>query len=237
MYDDDGRWWSDSPDEPEEISVPGLPRPILIKEDLRFGTGGRVWNTALALVGHLAEHPALIAEKRRIIELGSGSGFIGIACSVLLSAHAGADGMCGADGPRITVTDMESVLPFMRENIRANACAGGVEAATLMWGCTDVSEFGAPVDAVLMADVAYTDSYAELATTLASLCGPETLVLHGYASRKKDVGQLFFEEIKQRGFATEALELPSSVIGWPDGWANGISLYQHRLVAGHNSQS
>lgn len=231
MYDDDGRWWSDSPNEPEEISVPGLPRPIIIKEDLRFGTGGSVWNTALALVGHLAEHPALLSEKRRIIELGSGTGFIGIACSILLSAHAGVDGMCQADGPRITVTDVESVMPLLRETIRANGVAGGVEAATLFWGRTDVSEFGAPVDAVLMADVAFTDAHAELATTLASLCGPETLVLHGYKSRRAGVGQLFFEEIKQHGFTTEALELPTSVLGWPDGWADGISLYQHRLAA------
>ena len=222
MYDDDGNWWSDSPEEPEAISVPGLPRPIHIREDLRFGTGGRVWNTALALVGHLAEYPALISEKRRIIELGSGSGFIGIACGMLLPARM------AVDGPRVTVTDVESMIPYMRENIVANGVADGVEAATLMWG-TDVSEFGAPVDAVLMADVAFTDAYAELATTLASLCGPETLVLHGYASRRGNVGNLFFEEVKRLGFTTEALDLPSSVIGWPDGWANGISLYQHRL--------
>ena len=221
MYDDDGRWWSDSPDEAEAISVPGLPRSIHIKEDLRFGTGGRVWNTARALVGHLAEHPALISEKRRIIELGSGTGLIGIACGMLLSAHT------GVDGPRVAVTDMESVMPFLRENIESNGVVGAVEAAPLLWG-TDVSDFGAPVDAVLMADVAYTDAYAELAATLASLCGPETLVLHCYATRKKDVGQLFFDEIKRLGFTTEALDLPSFVIGWPDGWANGITLYQHR---------
>ena len=70
------------------------------------------------------------------------------------------------------------------------------------------------------------------ATTLASLCGPETLVLHGYKSRREGVGQLFFEEIKQQGFTTEALDLPTSVLGWPDGWADGISLYQHRLGLG-----
>ena len=94
--------------------MPGLPRSIHVKEDLRFGTGGRVWNTARALVAHLAEHPALISEKRRIIELGSGTGLIGIACGMLLSAHT------GVDGPRVTVTDMESVMPFLRENIESN---------------------------------------------------------------------------------------------------------------------
>ena len=113
----------------------------------------------------------MISEKRRIIELGSGTGLIGIACGMLLSAHT------GVDGPRVAVTDMESVMPFLRENIESNGVVGAVEAAPLLWG-TDVSDFGAPVDAVLMADVAYTDAYAELAATLASLCGPETLVLH-----------------------------------------------------------
>ena len=233
VYDDDGNWWAESSDEPTaEISVPGLLRPILIKEDLRFGTGGVIWNTALALVGHLVEHRALISEKRRIIELGSGTGFLGIACSMLLSAHTGVDGGIGrADGPRVTVTDVESVIPLLREHIEANGVAGGVEAATLFWGRTDASEFGAPVDCCLMADVAFTDAYAELAATLASLCGPETLVLHGYKSRREGVGQLFFEEIKRLGFVTEELDLPSCVIGWPDGWADGISLYQHRLIA------
>ncbi|EOD32297.1 hypothetical protein EMIHUDRAFT_231045 [Emiliania huxleyi CCMP1516] len=62
---------------------------------------------------------------------------------------------------------MESVMPFLRENIESNGVVGAVEAAPLLWG-TDVSDFGAPVDAVLMADVAYTDAYAELAATLAS---------------------------------------------------------------------
>jgi predicted nicotinamide N-methyase len=232
MYDDDGRWWpEEDTHETEEIIVPGLPRPILIKEDLRFGTGGVVWNTALALVDHLVEHPALISDKQHIIELGSGTGFIGIACSILLSTGVGSTCPAGGlpDGPRITVTDYESVIPLLREHIGLNDVAGGVEAATLFWGHTDVSEFGTPVDAVLMADVAFTDAYAELATTLANLCGPETLVLHGYKSRRGNVGQLFFEEIKRHGFTTEALDLPSSVIGWPDGWADGVTLYQHRL--------
>ena len=61
----------------------------------------------------------------------------------MLSAHAGVDGMCQADGPRITVTDVESVMPLLRETIRANGVAGGVKAATLFWGRTDVIEFGA----------------------------------------------------------------------------------------------
>ena len=226
VYDDDGRWWPDNPSEVEEISVPGHARSIKVKEDLRFGTGGRVWNTALALVSLLAEHPDLISDKRHIVELGSGTGFLGIACSILLSAHTGLD-LHRPDGPRITVTDRESLIPIMKEHIRINGVADGVEAATLVWGA-DVSAFGAP-DAVLMADVAFTDAYADLAATLASLCGPETLVLHGFKARREGVGQLFLEEIKRLGFTTEALDMPSSVIGWPDGWADGISLYQHRL--------
>ena len=78
-----------------------------------------------------------------------------------------------------------------------------------------------------MADVAFTDAYSELATTLASLCGPETLVLHGYKSRREGVGQLFFEAIKQLGFITKELDISSSYGGWTD----GLLLYEHRLAS------
>ncbi|OWM66373.1 protein N-lysine methyltransferase METTL21A [Punica granatum] len=88
--------------------------------------------------------------RLRILELGSGTGLVGIAAAVAL----------GAD---VTVTDLPHVLPNLHFNAEANASilaatGGTVRVATLRWGeAEDVELIGNEFDLVLGSDVVYYD--------------------------------------------------------------------------------
>ncbi|GAA0148339.1 protein modifying enzyme [Lithospermum erythrorhizon] len=96
----------------------------------------------------------------RILELGSGTGIVGIAAAATLGAN-------------VTVTDLPHVLPNMVHNIGLNvevvkARSGNVEAAPLRWGeMEDMEAIGRDFDIILASDVVYHDHlYEPLLQTL-----------------------------------------------------------------------
>ncbi|CAA7056943.1 unnamed protein product [Microthlaspi erraticum] len=95
-----------------------------------------------------------------ILELGSGTGIVGIAAAVTLSAN-------------VTVTDLPHVLDNLNFNADANAqvvgrFGGKVHVAPLRWGeSDDVALLGGNVDLVIASDVVYHDHlYEPLLETL-----------------------------------------------------------------------
>ncbi|CAN6916048.1 unnamed protein product [Brassica oleracea] len=95
-----------------------------------------------------------------ILELGSGTGVVGIAAAITLSAN-------------VTVTDLPHVLDNLSFNAEANAQTvarfeGQVHAAPLRWGeADDVEVLGRNVDLVVASDVVYHDHlYEPLLKTL-----------------------------------------------------------------------
>ncbi|KAF2543620.1 hypothetical protein F2Q68_00030585 [Brassica cretica] len=95
-----------------------------------------------------------------ILELGSGTGVVGIAAAITLSAN-------------VTVTDLPHVLDNLSFNAEANAqtvarFGGQVHAAPLRWGeADDVELLGRNVDLVVASDVVYHDHlYEPLLKTL-----------------------------------------------------------------------
>ncbi|KAL7090393.1 hypothetical protein ACP275_12G038300 [Erythranthe tilingii] len=99
--------------------------------------------------------------RLRILELGSGTGLVGIAAAALLGAS-------------VTVTDLPHVLPNLQFNVDANAgilaAAGGgtVGVAALAWGDrAHMEAVGMDYDIVLGSDVVYHDHlYEPLLQTL-----------------------------------------------------------------------
>ncbi|CAA3014454.1 N-lysine methyltransferase METTL21A-like [Olea europaea subsp. europaea] len=96
----------------------------------------------------------------RILELGSGTGVVGIAAAAILGAS-------------VTVTDLPHVLPNMQFNVDANAetlklHGGAVEVATLSWGDTQNMEaIGREFDVIMGSDIVYHDHlYEPLLETL-----------------------------------------------------------------------
>lgn len=100
------------------------------------------------------------SNRIRILELGSGTGIVGITASVLL----------GAD---VTVTDLPHVLPNLKFNVDVNSSVlvplgGEVHVAALSWGeVGEMEVIGREYDLIIGSDVVYHDNlYDVLIQTL-----------------------------------------------------------------------
>ncbi|XP_074885541.1 protein N-lysine methyltransferase METTL21D isoform X2 [Buteo buteo] len=109
------------------------------------GVGCVVWDAALVLAKFL-ETGACPLARREVLELGAGTGAVGIMAATL--------------GANVTVTDLEELQELLTVNIENNKhlVTGSVRAKVLKWG-EDVTEFQPPPDYILMADCIY---YEEL---------------------------------------------------------------------------
>jgi predicted nicotinamide N-methyase len=118
------------------------------------------WAGGLALARHVLDRPALVA-GRRILDLGAGSGLVGIA-----AARAGAGAVTAADSD-----------PFALAALPLNAKANDV---TLSIAAGDMTGGPAPdVDLVLVGDLFYEAALAERVTRFLDRClaaGLEVLV-------------------------------------------------------------
>ena len=178
------------------VQFPFLAKPLRLEHDRGLHIAGRTWNGSLALLSFLSSHLDML-RGRKIVELGAGTGVVSIGCDLLLSVEEEE----GATH-EILVTDLAEAVALMAQNIALNG-ARHTLAAELCWGAT---HFSVPFDVVLMAEVAYLpETYALLAATISALCGPDTLVLHGYTQRDACQSSRIFDELTLRGFTHEEL--------------------------------
>lgn len=104
---------------------------------------------------------------RSVIELGAGTGLLGIVATLL--------------GARVTITDREAALEFLESNVWANLPSelhARAVVKELTWG-KDLGSFppGA-FDFILGADIIYLEeTFAELLRTLEHLCSEQTVIL------------------------------------------------------------
>nr|GMC96991.1 protein N-lysine methyltransferase METTL21A [Ipomoea batatas] len=131
---------------------------ISIRQLPSQGLSFQLWPAAATLVnlldGRFHLHPSLsslLAGKRvRILELGSGTGVVGIAAAATLGAS-------------VTVTDLPHVLPNIQFNVDLNSGVlenhgGAVDVAALSWGeMKDMEAIGREYDLLLGSDVVYHD--------------------------------------------------------------------------------
>lgn len=114
-------------------------------------TGLRTWEAALHLGHYLCTNPSLIAGKR-VLELGTGTGFLSVLCARYLSATH----VLASDGS-------DDVISNLPENLFLNGLQGLplVSPMDLKWGHALVGteeaswNGGRPVDVVIGADVTY----------------------------------------------------------------------------------
>lgn len=169
----------------------------------------------------------------KILELGSGTGIVGIAAAVTL-------------GAKVTVTDLPHVIPNLQFNVDANADVlasrgGAVTVAALRWGeDADVEAVGREFDLVLASDVVYYDYlYEPLLKTLRLLMlgeGKKMVFVMAHLRRwKKD--SVFFKRAK-KVFNVEVVHVDSPC----EGSRIGVAVYRfaakpQRLPAGLNRNS
>lgn len=177
----------DAPNQNHHIS--SMDSTVLIRQLPSQGLSFQLWPAATTLVTLLDHHcsnpassplsPVIAAFSSstaplKVLELGSGTGLVGIAAAITLGAN-------------VTVTDLPHVIPNLQYNADANAEAvaaggGNVEVAALRWGKEgdgDVEMIGKDFDLILASDVVYHDHlYEPLLYTL-------RLVMDGENKKKK----------------------------------------------------
>ncbi|NXV72222.1 MT21A methyltransferase, partial [Atlantisia rogersi] len=155
---------------------------IRVKQDWRrLGVAAVVWDAAVVLCAYL-EIGGIDLRDRSVIELGAGTGLLGIVATLLgkgvFICLFKATYKCSA---RATITDRAAALEFLESNVQANLPSELRPRAVvkeLTWG-KDLGNFppGA-FDFVLGADIVYLEeTFAELLQTLEHLCSEQTVIL------------------------------------------------------------
>jgi predicted nicotinamide N-methyase len=164
-----------------------------------------VWDCGLILAAFLST-PAAKALLDRVgdqvgaigIDVGCGAGVAGLALASALP-----------DLP-VILTDIGVGLTLAARNVAANpSLADRVTVKELWWGTEKEAEVtnGKPVAVVVASDVVYdAEATGPLATTLAALCGPDTVCLLGFRNRTSAQNiRSFFDKLAELGFTQVAV--------------------------------
>lgn len=140
-------------------------------------TGVVVWDAAIVLAKYLQVEAARL-RGRSVVELGSGTGAVGI-CAAALGASP------------VLLTDLPHLLDLPQHNIELNRAVltGPTSCLALTWGHLPQGQavLGARQawDLVLLSDcVFYMDSVGPLVVSLEQLCGHDTELLVSYEERQ-----------------------------------------------------
>ncbi|NXA94478.1 MT21A methyltransferase, partial [Melanocharis versteri] len=140
---------------------------------------------AVVLCAYL-EMEGIDLRDRSVIELGAGTGLLGIVVTLLGSKEpAGVRALystgCIEGRARVTITDRAAALEFLESNVQANLppeLRPRAVVKELTWG-RDLDNFPAGAfDFILGADIVYLEeTFAELLQTLEHLCSEQTVIL------------------------------------------------------------
>lgn len=132
----------------------------------KLGVAAVVWDAAVVMCMYL-EMGKVELKGKGVIELGAGTGLVGIVAALL--------------GAKVTITDREPALDFLSTNVKANVpqdSQGSVVVSDLTWGEGLERYPAGGYDLVLGADIVYLeDTFVPLLHTLEHLCSDSTVVL------------------------------------------------------------
>ncbi|KAM6483637.1 putative methyltransferase-domain-containing protein [Trichoderma sp. SZMC 28011] len=173
-------------------------------------TGLRTWEAALHLGQLLCQDPSIVSGKR-VLELGTGTGYLAILCIKYL----GSTHVIASDGS-------DDVINNLPENLFLNQLEGSdaIRPMDLKWGYALVGteeerwNGGRPLDVVLGADITYDPSIIPaLVSTLLELFGlyPHVEVIIAATQRNLETFQVFLVKCRDEGLKVEdvSFEIPS----------------------------
>ncbi|XP_068450961.1 EEF1A lysine methyltransferase 3-like [Clinocottus analis] len=165
-----------------------------------LGVAAAVWESALHLCRYF-EQQSVELRGKRAIELGSGTGVVGI-----LAARLGAV---------VTLTDLPLTLPQLQDNVSANAPSSSWPSTLpavlpLSWG-EDHMSFPSDWDLVLCADIIYLpETYPLLLETLAHLCKNRAVAYLSSKMREEHETPGFYEDCLPSRFNVELVHRDGS---------------------------
>ena len=171
-------------------------------------TGLRTWEAALHLGQYLCANPE-ICRGRRILELGSGTGYLSILCAKYLEA----DHVVASDGS-------DDVIDNLPDSIYLNGLQGSdkVLPMDLKWGHALVGteerdwNGGRNIDVVLGADVTYDlDLHPALVDTLQELSSliPNVEIIIAATKRNQKTFESFLGACQRVGYEVNHVDFPT----------------------------
>lgn len=165
------------------------------------GTGLVTWDSSISLARWLELHREEHVEGKRILELGSGTGVVGIAAALL-----------GAT--RVLLTDLNYTLPNTRSNVDRNRryfrLGSSVDVAELDWFRPETYPSSETFDLVLAADVVWVEQLVPgLVNALRAAAATGAVCLIGHQTRTTATDNLLFKHLSQAGFTVTTLPYPS----------------------------
>ncbi|XP_072351189.1 EEF1A lysine methyltransferase 3-like isoform X1 [Scyliorhinus torazame] len=153
-----------------------------------LGFSASIWESALVLCQYF-EQEKISFSGRKVIELGSGTGIVGI-LAVLL-------------GGDVTMTDKENVLSQIEHNVSTNIPSTfrhRSKVCALSWG-KDHIKFPADYDFILGSDIVYTSlTYPLLLETLLHLSNEPTIIYLASKLRTGNQSTTFHETLLPQHF-------------------------------------
>ena len=161
--------------------------------DWSVGIGGSLWTNGHLLVDHLqrrASYYAPLCHEKRILEVGSGTGLVGLALTACFAPK------------EVVLTDLSSHLNVLQTNVGGNVAvlpkSSQIKVAELEWGKTSMDVKGI-FDVIVGTDVAYAEElYAPLIATLKTHADEHTIILLGL--NRNDTNLNFFAQLEKAGF-------------------------------------
>jgi len=163
-----------------------VPKPLSISlvVDAAPGCGGLAWPAGQILASYLVQKGPEHIKDKNILELGSGTGLVGLAVGALGTAN-------------VWITDQAPLLSIMERNVSLNNLQGRVAVAEFNWGSPIPEGIPRP-DVILAADCVYFEpAFPLLVQTLSDLSDSTTDILFCYKKRRK-ADKRFFGLLKKK---------------------------------------
>ena len=171
---------------------------LLIHEDDSGGVATLVWQAVLVQCRYLSSHGLSLpgegggaqGEVGTVVELGAGTGFVGLYMAKYL----------GAKRVHLTDMDMPKVMGVLEKNVQANSVEDACVVSPLDWRAPEEWEHqgGEEIDHIVVCECVYNGKmHAALLQTLVRLAGENTIVHVCFAERNPEGEAAFFVKAKE----------------------------------------